>query len=87
MGIGDPARRNWVLDEAASRPIVKRCVDLGINLIETCDFYSLGIGEEVIGRLIEDFVPRHEIWRSRPATPWARVRTQGLFAQASERGG
>lgn len=61
MGIGDPSWRAWVLDEAASRPIVKRCLDLGINLIDTCDFYSLGRSEEVIGELIRAFVPRQEI--------------------------
>ena len=61
MGIGDPSWRGWVLDEAASRPIVKRCLDLGINLIDTCDFYSSGKSEEIVGRLLKDLIPRHEI--------------------------
>jgi aryl-alcohol dehydrogenase-like predicted oxidoreductase len=41
MGVGHPSWREWVLDEDASRQIVKRALDLGINLIDTCDFYSL----------------------------------------------
>ncbi|MGH7066611.1 MAG: aldo/keto reductase, partial [Acetobacteraceae bacterium] len=40
MGIGDPAWREWVLDEESSRPIVVKSLDLGINLIDTCDYYS-----------------------------------------------
>ena len=61
MGIGSPEWRGWVLDEATSRPIVKRCLDAGINFIDTCDFYSGGRSEEVVGRLLKDFVPREEI--------------------------
>jgi 1-deoxyxylulose-5-phosphate synthase len=61
MGIGDPSWREWVLDEAASRPIVKRSFDLGINFIDTCDFYSRGRSEEIVGRLIKELVPRDEI--------------------------
>lgn len=61
MGIGDRSWREWVLDEAASRPIVKRSLDLGINFIDTCDFYSRGRSEEIVGRLIKELVPRDEI--------------------------
>jgi aryl-alcohol dehydrogenase-like predicted oxidoreductase len=61
MGVGHPSWREWVLDEDASRQIVKRALDLGINLIDTCDFYSLGKSEEVIGRLMREFVGRSEV--------------------------
>jgi aryl-alcohol dehydrogenase-like predicted oxidoreductase len=61
MGIGHPSWREWVLDEDASRPIVKKALDLGVNLIDTCDFYSLGKSEEVIGRLMKGFVSRAEV--------------------------
>ena len=33
----------------------------GINFIDTCDFYSHGRSEEVVGRLIKELVPRNEI--------------------------
>jgi len=61
MGIGNPSWREWVLDEAASRPIVQRAFDLGINFIDTCDFYSGGDSELVVGRLLKDLVKREEI--------------------------
>ena len=61
MGIGHPSWREWVLDENGSRPIVKRALDLGINFIDTCDYYSDGQSELVLGRLLNDFVKRDEI--------------------------
>lgn len=61
MGIGSPAWREWVLDEGASRPIVKRALDAGINLIDTCDFYSGGKSEATVGRLMKDLASRHDI--------------------------
>jgi aryl-alcohol dehydrogenase-like predicted oxidoreductase len=50
-----------VLDEDGSRPIVKRALDLGINFIDTCDYYSDGQSELVLGRLLDGFVKRDEI--------------------------
>lgn len=61
MGVGDKSWRSWVLDEDASRPILKRALDLGINFIDTCDYYSSGRSEEVIGRLLRSFAKREEI--------------------------
>ena len=61
MGIGHPSWREWVLDEDGSRPIVKRALDLGINFIDTCDYYSDGRSELVLGRLLDGFVKRDEI--------------------------
>jgi aryl-alcohol dehydrogenase (NADP+) len=61
MGIGHPSWREWVLDEKASRPIVKRVLDAGINFIDTCDYYSNGESENAIGRMMKDFVKREEV--------------------------
>jgi aryl-alcohol dehydrogenase (NADP+) len=61
MGIGHPSWREWVLDESGSRPIVQRALDLGINFIDTCDFYSSGQSEIVVGHLLKEFVKRDEI--------------------------
>ena len=61
MGIGNPSWREWVLDEKASRPVMQRALDAGINFIDTCDYYSNGDSELVVGRLINGFVKRDEI--------------------------
>ncbi len=60
MTFGSPAWREWVLDEAASRPIVARAFEFGINFFDTADMYSLGASEEVTGKLLPEFAPRHE---------------------------
>ncbi len=61
MGLGDPAWRSWVLPEDATRPIIARALEHGINFFDTCDFYSLGKSEEVLGRVLNELVPREEV--------------------------
>lgn len=61
MTYGTPEWRDWVLDEAASRPFVKRAIELGINFFDTADMYSLGVSEEVTGKLLKEFARREEI--------------------------
>ena len=61
MTYGTPNWRPWVLDEAASRPFVKRAVELGINFFDTADMYSLGVSEEVTGRALKDFTQRDRV--------------------------
>ncbi len=61
MSFGTPTWRPWVLDEAASRPIIQRALELGINFFDTADFYSLGASEEVLGRAMRDLVKRDEV--------------------------
>jgi 1-deoxyxylulose-5-phosphate synthase len=61
MSFGTPNWRPWVLDETASRPIIKRALELGINFFDTADFYSLGVSEEVLGRAMHDFAKREQV--------------------------
>ncbi len=61
MSYGTPQWRDWVLDEAASLPIVQRAVDLGINFFDTADMYSLGVSEEVTGKLLKELTRRDEV--------------------------
>jgi 1-deoxyxylulose-5-phosphate synthase len=60
MTYGAPSWRDWVLDEAASRPFLKRALEAGINFFDTADMYSFGASEEVVGRAIRDFAPNRE---------------------------
>jgi len=55
MSYGSKAWRQWVLEEEESRPIIRRALELGINFFDTADMYSLGVGEEVLGRALKDF--------------------------------
>jgi 1-deoxyxylulose-5-phosphate synthase len=57
MTYGSSAWRDWVLDEPASRPFIHKATDLGFNFFDTADVYSLGVSEEVTGRLLKEFGP------------------------------
>lgn len=60
MTFGTPAWRQWVMDEAASTPVIRAAVERGINFIDMADFYSMGVGEEVVGRALRG-VPREQL--------------------------
>src|SRR6267143_3866597 len=55
MTYGSSKWRPWVLDEEASRPLIKQALEAGINFFDTADMYSLGGSEEVLGRALKDF--------------------------------
>ena len=61
MTYGDPAWREWVLDEEASRPFLRDALERGINFFDTADMYSLGKSEEVVGRALKEMARRDEV--------------------------
>jgi aryl-alcohol dehydrogenase (NADP+) len=60
MTYGSSKWRPWVLDEEASRPLLKQALDAGINFFDTADMYSLGASEEVLGRALKDLGPTRD---------------------------
>jgi aryl-alcohol dehydrogenase-like predicted oxidoreductase len=54
MSYGTPDWRPWVLDANQARPFFKRALEAGINFFDTSDMYSLGVSEEVTGRLLRE---------------------------------
>ncbi|HVZ18137.1 MAG TPA: aldo/keto reductase [Terriglobales bacterium] len=63
MGFGDATRwiHKWVLDEANSRPIIQKALELGINFFDTANVYSIGASEAILGRALKDFAKRDEV--------------------------
>lgn len=63
MGFGDAARwvHKWVLDEEASRPVIRRALELGINFFDTANVYSIGRSEEILGNALKDFAKRDDV--------------------------
>lgn len=61
MSYGDPKWRPWVLPEDEARPFFRRALESGINLFDTADMYSLGVSEEVTGRLLAEMGRREEL--------------------------
>lgn len=60
MGFGDAQWvHKWMLDEAQSRPVIKKALELGINFFDTANVYSRG--EEIVGRALKDYANRDEI--------------------------
>src|SRR4051812_31320100 len=63
MSFGDPNRGNhpWSLDEEASRPLIRRALEAGINFFDTANVYSAGSSEEIVGRALAEFADRDEV--------------------------
>src|SRR5487761_754121 len=51
----------WRLDEAESRPFIRRALELGINFFDVANMYSAGESELVLGRALKDFAKRDEV--------------------------
>ncbi|WP_165855517.1 aldo/keto reductase [Marinobacter sp. JSM 1782161] len=60
MTYGSPTWREWVLDEQASRPFIKKALDAGINFFDTANMYSLGESERVVGKALLDYARRED---------------------------
>ena len=60
-GVPDRGAHPWTLDEAASRPLIRQALELGINFFDTANAYSDGTSEEIVGRALRDFARRDEI--------------------------
>ncbi len=61
MTIGSSEWKEWVLDEAEARPILQRCVELGITFFDTANWYSTGASERVVASTLIAMVPRDQL--------------------------
>src|SRR5437763_13567985 len=60
-GAPDRGSHTWTLPEDASRPLLQRAVELGINFFDTANSYSDGTSEEIVGRALNKFARREEV--------------------------
>ena len=51
----------WALDEEASRAIIKKALEMGVNFFDTANMYAYGHSEEILGRAMKDFANRDEV--------------------------
>lgn len=60
MGFGDASngQHSWTVDEAQSREIIHRGLELGINFFDTAMGYQNGTSEEYLGRAIRSMARR-----------------------------
>jgi 1-deoxyxylulose-5-phosphate synthase len=61
MNMGTPDWKPWIYNEEQSEPIVRRALEAGVNFIDLADFYSTGVGEEVVGRIVKRLAKRDEL--------------------------
>jgi aryl-alcohol dehydrogenase-like predicted oxidoreductase len=61
MGFGSKSWRGWVLEIEESRAIVDHALRAGINFFDTCDYYSAGRSEEILGEVLLDRVNRADV--------------------------
>jgi aryl-alcohol dehydrogenase-like predicted oxidoreductase len=60
-GIPERGKHPWTLDEAQSRPLIQKALELGINFFDTANAYSDGTSEEIVGRALKEFARRDEV--------------------------
>jgi aryl-alcohol dehydrogenase-like predicted oxidoreductase len=61
MGFGDTGWRSWVLALDDSRAVFRRALDAGISVIDTCDYYSAGASETIVGTLVAETGSRADL--------------------------
>lgn len=63
MGFGDAGKgqHTWTLDEAHSREIMKRGLELGVNFFDTAIAYQGGTSEQYVGRSLRGLAKREEV--------------------------
>lgn len=63
MGFGDAAKgqHSWTIDEAHSREIIMRGLELGVNFFDTAIAYQNGTSEQYLGRTLRNCAKREEV--------------------------
>lgn len=64
MSFGEPSPdfHQWTIGPDATREVIARALDAGINFIDTANCYSFGTSEEYIGRALRDLgTPRDQV--------------------------
>ena len=61
MTMGSSAWKPWALDEAESKPILKRALDLGFTFYDMANWYSTGENERVVASTLLSMVSRDSL--------------------------
>lgn len=88
FGVPDRGPHPWTLDDEKSRPLIRKALDLGINVFDTANAYSDGTSEEIVGRALKDLVRRDEVViatkvynRMRPGPNGAGLSRKAIMAE------
>ena len=86
MSFGSSDWREWVLDEAESREIIERAIDLGINFFDTANVYSQGESERIVGNVLAEYSRDAQVVATKVYNPMDpdNPNAQGLSRKAVE---
>ena len=81
MNFGEPGRGHqgdWTLGVDDARPIFRAALDRGLFTFDCANVYGLGACEEVVGKLLDELVPRDEyVLATKVAMPFGAGANQG----------
>jgi 1-deoxyxylulose-5-phosphate synthase len=80
MSFGEPDRGGhaWTLPEDLSRQLIRQAYEAGLTFFDTANVYSDGSSEEILGNVLWEIAPRHEIILATKVFGDARPEMQGL---------
>ncbi len=61
MNMGSKEWKPWIFDEKESEPIICHALDNGVNFIDLADFYSQGVGEQVVCNVLNRVARRDDL--------------------------
>ena len=63
MGFGDSqnGQHSWTVDEAHTRQIIRRGLELGVNFFDTAIAYQSGTSEQYLCHALRDFAKRADV--------------------------
>ena len=79
MGFGDAAngQHSWTVDEAHTREVIQKGLELGINFFDTAIAYQSGTSEQYVGRALRDFAKREEVVVATKFLPRTQAEIEG----------
>lgn len=81
MNFGEPGRGHqgdWTLGIEDARPIFRTAIENGLFYFDCADFYGIGAGEEMVGKLLTELLPRDEyVLATKVAMPMGQGANQG----------
>jgi len=93
MSFGEPSQgtHTWSFGLDESRPFFRQALESGITTFDTANVYSLGVSEEITGKLLGEFAKRDEVIiatkvfsRMGPGPKGAGLSRGAIFAQVEE---
>ncbi|HEY0577938.1 MAG TPA: aldo/keto reductase [Pseudonocardia sp.] len=93
MSFGEPSEGThaWSFGLDESRPFFRQALESGITTFDTANVYSLGVSEEITGKLLGEFAKRDEVViatkvfnRMGPGPKGAGLSRGAIFAQVEE---